>query len=169
METKSRQPARSAQIRSTLNHPVVDTDGHAVEFGPVYLDFLKKVAGSSVRDRFVKMLNANEWQRMSESDRIRRRIPRTASWTHPAKNTLDLATAMLPGLFRSRLDDFGIDFSIVYSSLGLRTISYADEELRRATCRDLNEMMADIYSPLNALMAPVAPIPSHMTLDTVAA
>ncbi len=67
----------------------------------------------------------------------------------------------------SKWDDFGIDFSIVYSSLGLGTISYADEELRRATCRALNEMMADIYSPHSDRMAPVATIPTHTPLEAI--
>ena len=167
LQTNTERQTRSAQIRSSLSHPVVDTDGHAVEFGPVYLDFLKKVGGPSIRDRYVKMLNANEWQRLSKAERLRKRVPRTASWTHPAKNTLDLATAMIPSLFRERLDDFGIDYSIVYSSLGLGTISYSDEELRRATCRALNEMMADIYSAHGDRMTPVATIPSHKPEEAI--
>ena len=32
----------SAAIRATLTHPVVDADGHYVECGPVFLEYLKQ-------------------------------------------------------------------------------------------------------------------------------
>ena len=39
---------RSAAIRAQLTHPVIDADGHALEFGPVYFDYLHQVAGAHV-------------------------------------------------------------------------------------------------------------------------
>ena len=42
---------------------------------------------------------------------------------------------MIPRLFYERLDDFGIDFALVYTSLGLFYVSNPDEELRRAVAR----------------------------------
>lgn len=35
----------SADTRAKLDHPVIDADGHMLEYVPVYLDFLKQVAG----------------------------------------------------------------------------------------------------------------------------
>ena len=45
-------------------------------------------------------------------------LTRPTWWGEPA-NTLDRATAMIPRLFYERLDDFGIDFALLYTSLGL--------------------------------------------------
>ncbi len=154
-------PTRSAEIRSRLDHPVVDADGHAIETGYVFLDYLKQVAGPDLRDRYVAFLDAGGWFGMTPDQRRRHRVFRPSSWTLPTQNTLDRATAMLPRLFRERMDDFGIDFSIVYSTMALGTTRMADEELRRATCRALNTMFADLFADQADRMTPVAAIPAH--------
>ncbi len=40
----------AAQLHARLNHPVVDSDGHWVEYFPVLLDYLRKVAGSKAAE-----------------------------------------------------------------------------------------------------------------------
>jgi predicted TIM-barrel fold metal-dependent hydrolase len=162
------RPTRSAQIRARLNHPVVDADGHAIEYGPVYLDYLKQVAGPKVTERYLKLLDAGGWFRMTPEERRRHRVARPSSWTLPTLNTLDRATAMLPRLFRERMDDFGLDFSVVYSTLALLITRLEDEELRRATCRALNVMFADIYRDQADRMTPVAAIPAHTPDEAIA-
>mgnify|MGYP001382004200 CR=1 FL=1 len=159
---------RSAQIRARLEHPVVDADGHAIEFGPVYLDYLKQVAGPKITERFLAVLEKGGWFRMTPEDRRQKRVARPSSWTLPTLNTLDRATAMLPKLFRERMDEFGLDFSVVYSTLALNITRLADEELRRATCRALNVMFADIYSDQADRMTPVAAIPAHTPDEAIA-
>lgn len=161
-------PTRSAQIRARLEHPVVDADGHAIEFGPVYLDYLKQVAGPDITERFLAMLEKGGWFRMTSEERRHKRVARPSSWTLPTLNTLDRATAMLPKLFRERMDEFGLDFSVVYSTLALNITRLADEELRRATCRALNVMFADIYRDQADRMTPVAAIPAHTPDEAIA-
>ena len=109
----------SAEVRAKLSHPVVDSDGHAIECGPVFLDYLKKVGGADVAHRYEQRLSTNNWYTMTPEERQRKRVLRPASWTLPARNTYDRATAMLPSLLCSRMDDFGIDFSVVFSTLAL--------------------------------------------------
>ena len=48
-EAGKKTKTRAADIRSKLGHPVVDADGHALEFGPVYFEYLKQVAGQDTR------------------------------------------------------------------------------------------------------------------------
>jgi predicted TIM-barrel fold metal-dependent hydrolase len=167
MEAKTRQ-SHSARIRAQLSHPVIDADGHTIEYGPAYFEFLKQVGGARIAERYRAKLDAGGWYRMSPEERIRKRVTRPTSWGLPTKNTLDRATAMLPRLFRSRMDDFGLDFSIVYSTLALVLIREEDEELRRATCRALNAMLADIFAEQKDRMAPVAVIPSHTPDEAIA-
>ena len=35
-------PSPSATIRARLKHPVIDSDGHMIEFEPGFLDYLKQ-------------------------------------------------------------------------------------------------------------------------------
>jgi predicted TIM-barrel fold metal-dependent hydrolase len=162
------RPTRSAEIRSRLKHPVVDADGHAIEHGPVYLDYLRQVAGPKVTERYIAFMNAGGWFSMTPEERRRNRVFRPSSWTLPTQNTLDRATAMLPRLFRERMDDFGLDFSVVYSTMALGITRLADEELRRATCRALNVMFADLFRDQSDRMAPVAAIPTHTPEEAIA-
>jgi predicted TIM-barrel fold metal-dependent hydrolase len=167
MDAKTKQ-SHSARIRAQLSHPVIDADGHTIEYGPAYFEFLKQVGGARIAERYRAKLDAGGWYRMSPEERIRKRVMRPTSWGLPTKNTLDRATAMLPRLFRSRMDDFGLDFSIVYSTLALILIREEDEELRRATCRALNAMLADIFAEQKDRMAPVAVIPTHTPEEAIA-
>ncbi|HSR55614.1 MAG TPA: amidohydrolase family protein [Alphaproteobacteria bacterium] len=157
----------SAEIRARLGHPVVDADGHAIETGAVFLDYLKQVAGPKVTERYVALRKAGGWFGMTPEDRRRQRVFRPSSWTLPTQNTLDRATAMLPALFRERMDDFGLDFSIVYSTMALGTTRMADEELRRACARALNTMFADLFRGQADRMTPVAVIPAHTPEEAI--
>jgi hypothetical protein len=44
-------------------------------------------------------------------------------WPLPAENTLDRATSSLPKLMHTRIDEIGLDFAIVYPSLGLFVVT----------------------------------------------
>jgi hypothetical protein len=158
---------KSAEIRAKLSHPVVDSDGHAIECGPVFLDYLKQVGGADVAHRYEQRLSTNNWYTMTLEERQRKRVLRPASWTLPARNTYDRATAMLPSLLCSRMDDFGIDFSVVFSTLALSLMRERDDELRRAACRALNEMFADIFRSHGSRTAPVASIPAHTPEEAI--
>lgn len=165
--TPVKKPTPSASIRARLKHPVIDADGHAIEYGPAFFEYLKQVAGAGIANTYLAKLDAGGWYRMSPDERIRKRVTRPTSWGLPTKNTLDRATAMLPNLFRARMDDFGLDFSVVYSTLALLLIREENDELRQATCRALNTMFADIFADQADRMAPVAVIPTHTPSEAI--
>jgi predicted TIM-barrel fold metal-dependent hydrolase len=62
------------------------------------------------------------------------------------RQSLDRATAMLPKLYRDRLDEAGIDVGIVYSTACLPLMHVRDDEMRQVGHRALNTMLADIFS-----------------------
>ena len=167
MESISKRQTRSAEIRARMTHPVIDADAHIIEYGPAYFEFLKQAAGPTIADAFAKKLATTGWFCMTPEERTRKRVTRPTSWAQPARNTLDRATAMLPRLFRARMDDFGLDFSIVYSTMALGILQEPNEEMRRATCRALNMMFADIFSDQKDRMAPVAVIPAHTPTEAI--
>src|SRR6266851_3652357 len=61
----------------------------------------------------------------------------------------------------------GIDLSVVYPTLGLATVHHADEELRRAGCRALNQYHADIFREFSDRLLPVAVIPTHTPAEAI--
>src|SRR5688572_4657755 len=105
-------------IRERLDHPVIDVDGHILEFEPFYDSYLRD-AGTEAHAAFgaaTKMLGT--WYAASAQQRASERIRRPA-FGLPTKNTLDLATVMMPKLLYSRLDSIGIDYAICYPTTTL--------------------------------------------------
>jgi predicted TIM-barrel fold metal-dependent hydrolase len=123
-----------------------------------------------VADRFVRTANQTTergWYEMTPAERLDRRSHRPTWWGEPA-NTLDRATAMVPRLFYERLDDFGIDFCLLYTSLGLFHIANPDDELRRAVARAVNRMNAEMFAPYRHRIAPAAVVPVHTPEEAIA-
>ncbi|MGQ0810463.1 MAG: amidohydrolase family protein, partial [Nitrospiraceae bacterium] len=125
--------SKSAAIRARLDFPVIDSDGHTIEFEPGLLDHLRQVGGHELIERFYSWKSEIyfTWYGLSPAQRRDKRIPRQAWWGLPTKNTLDRATATLPKLRYERMDDLGLDFAMIYPSLGLPIPHIEDEELRR--------------------------------------
>src|SRR6185503_12951372 len=117
-------------------------------------------------DKFVKRASDTTWYDISPEERLHRRHMRPTWWGEPA-NTLDRATAMIPKLFYERLDDLGIDFAIVYTSLGLFYIANPDEELRRAVARAVNKMNVDLFGSFKHRMTPAAVVPVHTPQEAI--
>jgi len=165
------EKSRSAAIRERLNHPIIDSDGHVAEFEPAFFDYLKQVAGAAMVDRFKAMPDSPlhfRWYRLTPEERRSQCVPRPHWWVHPTRNTLDRATSSLPRLLHERLDEMGLDFTIIYPSIGLFALYIPDEELRRAACRAWNQLHAEIYRPYSDRMTPVAVIPMHTPAEAIA-
>ena len=152
----------AAQIRSSLDHPVIDGDGHWVEFDPVFGERMRKVGGDKAADGFnAAMKTTQDALSMSLAERRRRRLAQPGFWTRQAGNTLDRATAMMPRLLYERLDEFGCDFAIIYPTAGLRVPRIGDDATRRAVVRAHNIVTADYFRKLSDRMTPAAIIPMH--------
>ena len=163
---------RSAQIRENLPHPVIDSDGHFVEYVPAFLDYLREVGGGEMATRFEQAWSGSfispKWYGLSPEQRRDTRTIRPAFWNVPTKNTRDLATAMLPKLLYERMDEMGLDFSVLYPGLGLVAPEFEEAEIRGATCRALNQMYADVFDEFSDRMTPVAVIPMQTPQEALA-
>ena len=171
----SNRVSRSAQIRARLNHPIIDSDGHTIENPKVLAEYIKGESGSKTAERFVAWGGAylssqaggrsedGSWVIPGESiaEARDRGITRGPWWGMPAANTLDRATAMLPKLLYERLDELGLDYSVLYTTLGFSLIGIEDEELRRASCRALNRLRADMTAGFEDRLSAAAVIPMH--------
>src|SRR5499426_3778596 len=158
----------AAQIRSGLDHPVIDGDGHWVEFDPVFSERMRKVGGDRAADGFnAAMKTTQDALGMSLAERRRRRLAQPGFWTRQAGNTLDRATAMMPRLLYERLDEFGCDFAIIYPTAGLRVPRISDDATRRAVVRAHNIVTADYFRNLSDRMTPAAIIPMHSPEEAI--
>ena len=92
--------------------------------------------------------------RFSVQERRERRNLRPTWWAIPARNTTDLATAIFPKMMYERLPEMGLDFSVVYPTMGLITIELQDEELRRAAARALNQLKAETFRGFEDRLSP---------------
>ena len=154
---------RSARIRAKLSHPVLDADGHIVECTPVLLDYLREAGGREVAERYRTSPIVNEVYHQAGvgrpmAERRAARAPMSHWWSQPS-DTLERATVTIPRLLYERLDDLGVDFTILYPSEGLFISGIADEEIRRAGCHAYNCFVAEQFAPYHDRMAPVAVIP----------
>ncbi|MGE0384987.1 MAG: amidohydrolase family protein [Gammaproteobacteria bacterium] len=141
-------------IRGRIGHPIVDADGHLIEFLPLVLDFAREIAGPEVARSLL------EYLRQSQNPNDPRFSGARAFWGIPEENTLDRMTATLPRLMQARMDEIGIDFALMFPSAGLPFLAAPDAELRQAGARALNVYYARIFGPYRARMAPAAIIPS---------
>lgn len=161
---------RSAQIRARLNHPVIDADGHMVEIFPLMFDYMKQVGGPDMADRAWKSFQGDTsggWYRKTPEQRRFHNEIRPAFWAAPAENTLDRATAMLPKLMYERLPDMGIDYAVIYPTIGFLLPEIKDPEIRHAACRAHNLMMKDLYAGLEDRLTPAAVIPCYTPEEAI--
>ncbi|MBI1737189.1 MAG: amidohydrolase family protein [Candidatus Rokubacteria bacterium] len=150
------------QIRARVTHPVIDADGHWLEYGPVVSDQLRKIGGDAAAAGFLSIgRQVREALTMSVADRQHRRISQEAFWSSPARNTRDRATAMLPRLLYERLGELGIDFAVLYPTVGLRVPRIGEDKVRRATCRAFNILTAEYFRDFADRITPAACIPMH--------
>lgn len=155
--------SRSAEIRESLSHPIIDSDGHHVEYQPAVFDVLAQVGGNAMVDRYRKWVEENSlfaWYALSAEERTDSRVVRPPWWGIPMKDARDRATVIFPKLLHERMGELGMDFGIIYPTWGLMVGSVDDEEIRRAACRAMNTYSAEVFAPYADRMTPVAVIPN---------
>ncbi len=154
--------SEAQRIRASLKHPVIDADGHWLEFGPIIVEQLEKFGGSRAVEGF-RAFNGRVSKQLtaSEEERKRKRRAQEAFWALPTKNTRDRATEILPRLLYERLDEFGMDFTVLYPTAGLGVPFHPDQETRRVTCRAFNQFIAEFFGEFSDRMTPAAVIPMH--------
>jgi predicted TIM-barrel fold metal-dependent hydrolase len=166
--------SKSAAIRSRLGHPVVDADGHWVEYEPVLTEYLREAMGNQAAERLLRSII--DVQRryygtdptMSFEQRQRVKMAQHAWWFLPSGNTLDRATAMMPKLLEERLGEMGVDFCVLFPTMLVTVPMFEDEELRRGACHAFNTYTAELFSAHSYRLTPVACIPMHTPAEAVA-
>jgi len=160
--------AEARRLRSRLSHPIIDADGHWLEYSPVMREEFRRIGGDAAAEAFaIASERVPTSLKMSLAERTRRRVGQEAFWGSPCANVLDRATAMLPRLMYERLDDLGIDFCVVYPTAGLGYHRMPDTRLRRAICRAYNVFTADQFRGLEDRIIPAAIIPMYTPEEAI--
>lgn len=159
--------ATAAQIRARLTHPILDADGHWIEFTPAMRERLRRVGGeravagfAAAQKRFGSALAS------SVEERSKNRVPQEGFWAFP-NDTTDRATVMMPRLFYQRLDELGIDLAVIYPTAGLSVARIMDAELRKATCRAYNVIVAEQFGACSDRLLPAAIIPMYTPEEAI--
>jgi predicted TIM-barrel fold metal-dependent hydrolase len=160
----------AAEVRAQLDHPVIDCDGHIREFMPAALPYLRESLGQPAFDRYQREGSAlqHSYGGGGTEERRRTRAPQGAWWASPAKNTRDRTTSHTPKLLYERLDELGMDYSVLYPTLAFGTAGLDDEELRRGLVRGYNTFFADVYGPYRDRMTVAGLIPMHTPEEALA-
>jgi hypothetical protein len=157
---KARDEIRA--IREGLSHPVVDGDGHLLESVPLLLHYVDELGGAAASRRVVDFLP----DIFTGPGDARSGEGRGPWWPSPSDADYQ-ATVMAPGLLSEGLEDLGIDFSILYPSLGLALCTMPDDDLRPLVCRALNTMNAELCGPHSNRLTPAAVIPMHRPEEAI--
>jgi predicted TIM-barrel fold metal-dependent hydrolase len=161
-------PTNARKLRSRLSHPIIDADGHWLEYTPVMREEFRKIGGDAAVEALQLRTQAvPNVLAMPLAERRRRRVAMETFWGSPCENVLDRATAMLPRLMYERLEDLGLDFCVVYPTAGLSYHRLQDTRLRRAICRAYNVFTADQFRGLGDRIIPAAIIPMYTPEEAV--
>ena len=141
---------------------MVDVDGHLIEYLPALAGYLREEGVDPADPSIQRLLPGRfgpdvDWYGASPEDRARLRIARPPWWGAPARNTRDLATALFPSLLHERLDELGIDVSVVYPSMGLVFLHLEDADERTGACRALNRYCRSSSTPTATAWCPWPP------------
>jgi predicted TIM-barrel fold metal-dependent hydrolase len=153
-----------AEIRAQIPHPIIDADGHHVEVTPVLLDYVKDVGGTAALARFEQ--HYTQLMAHGTADGRGNWHVQPRHWVLPA-DTLDRATASLPRLYHERMDEIGLDVSLVYPTHALAHQMIGDDDLRRTACRAVNRYMADVHRGLEDRLIPVGAVPMHTPAEAI--
>ncbi len=147
---------KAAKVRGTVGHPIIDADGHLVELGPMLDDellaYLEEAGGRGLRDRYlagmVKPFDTSTALSDRGDPRVREKwLAMPSWWGWQTRNVKDRATAHLPRLLYERLDEMGVDLTLLYPSTVLALLDLDDVELGAALARAANRWLARIFAP----------------------
>jgi predicted TIM-barrel fold metal-dependent hydrolase len=159
---------RSQRIRDRLGHPVIDGDGHLLEALPAFAAYVADHGRGDLVDRAPlfkrKELRQSDRETPSAERRSRGVLPMFWSTTG---DTEYFATVTTPAMYYERLDEAGLDFSVLYPTLGLRLGHLEDDDQRVTLCRLYNQFMADQYAPYRDRFTVAATVPMHNPAEAI--
>ena len=162
--------ASADEVAQAVGHPIIDADGHILEFAPAALPYVREAMGPHAFERYLagrSPLHA-AMAGPTLAERRASRIPQSPWWGTPARHTLDVATSLAPRLLHERLQELGFSYSILYPTSGMGAAGVADDEIRAGLCRGFNDFYADVYGPFHDRLTVAGMIPMNTPAEAIA-
>ncbi len=160
---------KAMNIREELGYPVLDGDGHVLELGAVFADFCRDHGAGAIVDQVPTLSGKHTaWRDPDISAEEKRRLGLLPVSWHAAAETEYFADVTLPSRYYERLGEAGIDFSVLYPTMGLMIHRFPDDEQRITLSRLYNEFMAEQYRPYRDRFTMAAIIPAHTPEEAIA-
>ena len=133
-----------ARVRARIDHPVIDADGHLLEFLPLVNDLVREVAGDDVADRYQRFMRRGPRPRRRRVH-ARPGVLGPARGAHPRPHDRHAAEAHVP----ARGARSGLDFLLLYPSFGLTVLAVPGRRgAPGGRARALNTYYAEVYAGL---------------------
>ena len=167
---RSQGRAPGAEIRSRLGHPVIDADGHWVEYAPGaarrHGPHRRRGGGPGLRLvlRRGRAVPGHE-RRPSGATTT---SPRRRSGARPPATPGTGPPRCCPGCSTSGSTSWASTSRCSTRPPGLGAVRVADDGDRRATCRAFNTYSAETFAPFADRMTPAAVIPMHTPDEALA-
>jgi predicted TIM-barrel fold metal-dependent hydrolase len=131
---------------------------------PVFFDYVRDHGHGALLDQMARRRSIEDLP-MAER-RLGGVLPH--SWHVPA-STEYYATVTSPKRYHDRLGEAGIDFAVLYPTMGIALVQILDDETRVTLCRLYNEFMAEQYAPYRDRMTMAALVPMNTPEEAIAA
>jgi predicted TIM-barrel fold metal-dependent hydrolase len=136
---------------------VIDGDGHLIENFPLLASTIDRLFGLAAVESFVTTLQMDPMVTMGDRAAGEPRGP----WWGISNEAADVATAAIPARLAQRMDGLGLDYAVMYPTLGLGFATIRDSDVRGMACRGLNTMAASLCNEHADRMTAAALIPMH--------
>ena len=145
---------RGSDAAAGLTHPIIDADGHFVEVAPLLneemLAYLEEMGGPRSATGTPPTPASPTRRPCSPATPGRRAAvgrPCRRGGAGPPRTPSTARPRICPALLYERLDEIGIDFTILYPSMTLAYLEVADDELIGLRCRAANRALANLFAP----------------------
>jgi len=145
------------RLTASLDHPIIDGDGHFVENFPLLAATVDELFGLDAVESLISVLRLDPIISPGSAAKNESRGP----WWGISNDADDVATAAIPAVLAERMQALGFDYSVIYPTLGLGFPTIRDDDVRRMACRSLNVMNARLTAKYAQLMTATAVIPMH--------
>lgn len=143
------------KLRSPVRHPIIDGDGHFREVRPLLLRYVEDIGGKAIASRFAEAP-------------LRSVRQGKAIWGQATENPRDYMTSYLPKLQYQRAEELGLDYLILYPTMGLGLLDERNDEMRSVLARALNTYVSEAFSDYRDRLEPVAVVPLHSPGEALA-
>ena len=164
----------SAEIRRHLGHPVIDIDGHMVEHLPTLAPYIEQEGLSLDHPALQRLLppaggTDRSWHDQTPDERAATRTPRGPWWGSPARQTIDLATALFPPLLYETVGRTRIRLRCRLPEHRPRLPPHPRRTPTGGACAGLSTgPTPTTFAPLADRLTPVAAIPMHTPEEAIA-